>query len=196
MSLYKTGDPYTLIWQTDGANVPLNKRINVDSAMTDCDSPTSNIGLYNSSTLGTPYKSSQTASTAGLIFSLKRGSAPWNKQLAFTDGSGEFYLRSTTDTSAWTAWQRMVPRFALQSYSASVTTAANGGVNHAEFNIAVSGFVPVAVHTATTNHGNVLLQHVSINGTKANIYGKNTSASSITSTWTMCIFYVSSGFGV
>ena len=196
MSLYKTGDPYALIWRADGANVPMNSRINIDSAFGDCNNPTATIGSYNSSTLNTPYKTGQTPSAAGLVFSQKRGAnMNWNKQLAFTDGAGEFYWRNTQDTGTWTDWQRLVPRFQIKSYSASVTTAANSG-GHAEYNISVTGYVPIAIHTATTNHGSVVLQHVSISGSKGHIYARNVTSGSITSTWSLYILYITTGFGV
>lgn len=110
------------------------------------------------------------------------------------DKSGNFNY-TVDDYSKFCAALGLSSLFMTKYFSQSITTAANTTA-HFQPTISVSGYVPVAINGATSNHGSVVLQHVGIAGTVAHIYARNISSSSITSVYGMTILYVKTGFGV
>lgn len=182
----------------DTVNEYVKGLVNPYKPIVDCDDPQTYYGTYNRDSSNSPYTTGATTAVAGILISLRKAPAAWNKQIAISDGDGELFKRSTADTAGtWSAWTRLIPKFAHKSFSISYTVAGNNSA-HLTSNIAMTGYAPVAIAAFTSNNGVVLTQHLTINASSntLDVWIRNIGSSSVTQTYGVAILYVTSGFGV
>lgn len=122
------------------------------------------------------------------------GNIKGQKGISMTmDKSGTFAY-AVSDPDKFRSAIELSSLFTTKAFSQSITIAGSSN-GHFNPNVALSGYTPSAIKGVTTNHANVVLQHVSIDGNAVNMYSRNLASSSITSTWTINILYVKTGFG-
>lgn len=181
----------------DTVNEYVKGLVNPYKPVVDCDDPQTYYTTYNKDSLHSPYTTGATTAVAGILITLRKTPSAWNKQIAISDSNGELFKRYTEGSTTWSDWTRLIPKFAYKAFNINYTVAGNSSV-HLTSNIGMTGYVPAAITTFTSNNGVVLTQHLTINGSTnvLDVWIRSIGSSSVTATYTVTLLYISSGFGI
>lgn len=139
-----------------------------------------------------------TPMTAAYNLNVEILGADWVHQTARQAGDVVEYERLLNPgSSEWSNWVKRIPRFTQRTYTQSLTVAANATAN-ATINVALSGYVPMAIAAFATNHGSILPQHLMLNYSNHTVvvYVRSVNGASLTTNFQVTVLYVSSGFGL